>query len=156
MQALTFLLHPTKLVKRILWNRYQSVRPVWVEFGHGGIDPNFRRAMNTCVQVEMDRNLSIIEDLEKPHHLFDRIMNCLVLCTQVRTKRLIRFTQYHADELNKSSKGELKEIYKHVHQIESLRHSALNQNTTPKPSVNPALESKGAANTALTDLTQAA
>lgn len=121
MQALTFLLHPFHKVNRALQMAYLYIRPTWIEIGHGGVDPIFQRAMDSLVQQEIDQNQSIINALVEPQHFADRIANQLILLTQVRTKRLVRFTQYHADELNKGNKRSLRKIYKHIGMVQNLR-----------------------------------
>lgn len=126
MQALNFLLHPTNAVNRILRKRSYALRPTWIELGHGGVDPNFHRALNTLVDEEIARNLSVIEGMPLAKNTTDRMTNYLILCTQVRTNRLVRFTQYHATDLNENHKRVLGKIYKHISAVRDLRSSALN------------------------------
>lgn len=130
MQALNFLLHPTNAVNRILRKRSYALRPTWVELGHGGVDPNFFRALNTLVDEEIARNLSVIEGMPLAKNTTDRITNYLILCTQVRTNRLVRFTQYHATDLNKNHKRVLSKIYKHISAVRDLRSDAIRSKPT--------------------------
>jgi hypothetical protein len=130
MQALNFLLHPTNAVNRILRKRSYSLRPTWIELGHGGVDPNFYRALNTLVDEEIARNLSVIEGMPLAKNTTERMTNYLILCTQVRTNRLVRFTQYHATELNKNHKRVLGKIYKHIYAVRDLRSDALSSKST--------------------------
>jgi hypothetical protein len=130
MQVLNFLLHPTIAVKQILRKRSYALRPTWIELGHGGVDPDFHRALNTLVDEEIARNLSVIDDMPLAKNTPDRMTNYLILCTQVRTNRLVRFTQYHATDLNKNHKRVLSRVYKHISAVRDLRSSALNSKLT--------------------------
>jgi hypothetical protein len=124
MQALTFLLHPIHKVNRAVQLAYLLIRPTWIQIGHGGVDPIFQRAHDSLVQQEIDKNMSIIEGLIDSRNFADRIMNNLILLTHVRTRRLVRFSQYHAQELNKGHVRSLRKIYKHIDMVQSLRSQA--------------------------------
>jgi hypothetical protein len=124
MQALTFLLHPIHKVNRAVQLAYLLIRPTWIQIGHGGVDPIFQRAHDSLVQQEIDKNMSIIEGLIDSRNFADRIMNHLILLTHVRTRRLVRFSQYHAQELNKGHVRSLRKIYKHIDMVQSLRSQA--------------------------------
>lgn len=128
MQALSFLLYPFHKVKRTFQTLFLYLRPTWIELAHGGVDPIFQRALDTCVPLTMEHNLAVIATIEEPKNLADSFLNYLVLLTQLRTRRLVRFTQYHSDELNKGHKRSLKKIYKHIGMIQSLRSNALAYN----------------------------
>ena len=114
MQTLSFLLYPFHKVNRTFQTLFLYLRPTWIEWAHGGVDPIFQRALDTCVPLTMEHNLAVIATIEEPKNLADSVLNYLVLLTQLRTRRLVRFTQYHSDELNKGHKRSLKKIYKHI------------------------------------------
>lgn len=124
MQALTFLLHPIHKLHRTVQSAYLLFRPTWIKIGHAGVDPIFQRAHDSLVKEEIDNNMSIIEGLVDPQNFADRFMNHLILLTHVRTRRLVRFSQYHAHELNKGHLRSLRKIYKHIHMVQSLRSQA--------------------------------
>lgn len=132
MQALTFLLHPIHKVNRAVQLAYLLIRPIWIQIGHGGVDPIFQRAHDSLVQQEIDKNMSIIEGLIDSRNFADRIMNHLILLTHVRTRRLVRFSQYHAQELNKGHVRSLRKVYKHIDMVQSLRSQASIMNFSEK------------------------
>jgi hypothetical protein len=111
-------------VNRAVQLAYLLIRPTWIQIGHGGVDPIFQRAHDSLVQQEIDKNMSIIEGLIDSRNFADRIMNHLILLTHVRTRRLVRFSQYHAQELNKGHVRSLRKIYKHIDMVQSLRSQA--------------------------------
>ena len=155
MQALSFLLYPFHKVNRTFQTLFLYLRPTWIEWAHGGVDPIFQRALDTCVPLTMEHNFAVIATIKEPKNFADSFLNYLVLLTQLRTRRLVRFTQYHSEELNKGHKRSLKKIYKHIGMIQSLRSDAL--------AYNPSRSKRGQANSlksqatiAMADLHQAA
>ena len=103
----------------------------------------------------MEHNFAIIATIKEPKNFADSFLNYLVLLTQLRTRRLVRFTQYHSDELNKGHKRSLKKIYKHIEMIQSLRSNALAYNPS-RPKHGQPDSPKNQATIAMADLHQAA
>ncbi len=132
MQALTFLLDPIHKVNRAVQMAYLLIRPKWIQLGHGGVDPIFQRAHDSLVEQEIDKNMSIMEGLIEPQNIADRVINHLILLTHVRTRRLVRFSQYHAHELNKGHARTLHKIYEHIDMVQSRRSQASALNFSAK------------------------
>ena len=131
----TIVLEPQHSSSPVLeWN---AVRLKWhklcVRVLHGGVDPHFRRATRDLYFEEIRFQLSAIERFQAKSPKWNAKLSLML---NLRTRRLIRYTEYHALPLNEHHQELLQAIYVRVFAIRSLRIRLVKSMLRVHPSPN--------------------
>jgi len=97
---------------------------MWVDFAHAGIDPQFRRAVRNLYFRDIRNQMAAIDNFEGEAKKLS-FQSAWTLLWTVREKRLVKFTEYHAQALNDGHSELLQEIYTRVYAIRALRKQVI-------------------------------
>ena len=93
---------------------------LWVWLIHGGIDPTFHKAAQILYAKELKNQKNAWEAYKfAPNPQTFSAKSALLFA--LRTRRLIKFTEYHAEELNDRHTQLLQDLYLRIHAIKKVR-----------------------------------
>jgi len=103
------------------WNALHiRLHRAWVDIVHAGVDPQFRRAVRNLYFRDIRYQMAVIDNFENSTRALS-LQTTWTLLWSLSGKRLVKFTEYHAQALNDGHSELLQEIYARVHAIQALR-----------------------------------
>lgn len=107
------------------WNELRiRMHRVWVDFAHAGIDPQFRRAVRNLYFRDIRNQMEVINHFEGELKSLSFTATWTLL-RKMSEKRLVKFTEYHAQVLNDGHSELLQEIYTRVYAIRAFRKQVI-------------------------------
>jgi hypothetical protein len=107
------------------WNTMRAkARHAWVWLVHGGVDPAFDKAARHLYFKEVQSQMTAWEAFKSGANP-STLSAHSALFFALRTRKLIKFSVYHAEELNDHHTDLLRDLYRRVYAIKKVRKAII-------------------------------